>query len=276
MAGDPPAGAAGPGVRLGHLRRGRLEPRPHDPHHRPDRHRHHAGADGAPDRRVALGRRAAARDRRLRRRRHPNILAVRGDPPGDPLGEWVAAPRGPDATPTSSSGWCGSSATSASASRRSRTATRARPTRTRTCSSCSPRSGRAPTSRSRQLFLEPDGFLRLRDRLAAAGLRRPAPARDHAAALRCAPCAAGPELSGAPVPAGARGAAGAATPTTRWRSAPRAWTRPRELCARLLAEGVPGLHFYTLNRSTATAELVRALGLAPAHRGLAGVSGSAG
>jgi methylenetetrahydrofolate reductase (NADPH) len=75
--------------------------------------------------------------------------------------------------------------------------------------------------------------------------------------------ARGPELSGAPVPAAltAQLERFAGDPVA-FRAAGMEATA--QLCTRLIAEGVRVLHFYTLNRSTATAELVRMLDLAPA------------
>lgn len=110
-----------------------------------------------------------------------------------------------------------------------------------------------------QLFLEPDGFLRLRDRLAAAGCEVPMlPGIMPLTTMRT--LRRGPELSGAPLPAAlvARMERFADDPAA-FRSAGMDVTT--ELCARLLDEGVRGLHFYTFNRSTATSELVSRLGL---------------
>ena len=113
-----------------------------------------------------------------------------------------------------------------------------------------------------QLFFEADDFLRMRDRVAAAGcealllpgvmpLTTPThPGQDRRAVRR----------------AGA-GRAGRAA-RTRCADDPKAFRAAgmdvmAELCERLLAEGVPSLHFYTFNRSKATKEIVDRLGLVP-------------
>lgn len=199
----------------------------------------------------------------------PNVLAVRGDPPGDPLGDWVAHPEGLEyadelvALVRRLGDFCVGVAAFPYGHPRS---TDDESDLARLLAKI--RAG-ADFAIS-QLFLEPEGFLRLRDRLAAAGCDVPLlPGVMPLTTVRT--LRRGPELSGAPLPAAL------VQRLERYSEDPAGFRAAgmdvtTELCARLLEEGVRGLHFYTLNRSTATSELVQRLGLG-AQRPVAAVSG---
>jgi methylenetetrahydrofolate reductase (NADPH) len=199
-----------------------------------------------------------------------NVLAVRGDPPGDPLGEWVPHPQGLTYADElvrlvrELGDFCVGVAAFPYGH---------------------PRSLDADTDFARllakiragadfaisQLFLEPEGFLRLRDRLTAAGCQAPLlPGIMPLTTVRT--LRRGPELSGAPLPPAL------VERLDRFADDPAAFRAAGmdatfELCRTLLDEGVRGLHFYTLNRSMATVELVNRLGLVAAREP---VSASAG
>jgi len=110
-----------------------------------------------------------------------------------------------------------------------------------------------------QFFFRCSDYLTLVDDLVALGVDKPVvpgimPVTNVAQIERFA------ALSGAEVPAGLRARLHAAAhdPAEVRRIGVAAAT---ELCAELLAAGAPGLHFYTLNRSSATREIWAALGL---------------
>ncbi len=111
-----------------------------------------------------------------------------------------------------------------------------------------------------QFFFEADEYLRLVEDLAERGVTKPVlPGIMPVTSLQSVPRMA---QMGAAVPAWAVERLEAASAQGGDEAVRRAGIElATDLCARLLSAGAPGLHFYTLNRSSATREIHAALGL---------------
>jgi methylenetetrahydrofolate reductase (NADPH) len=192
-----------------------------------------------------------------------NVLALRGDPPGDPLGDWVAHPEGVQYAEDlvrlvrSLGDFC--IGVAAFPERHPRSLGAESDVRYLVAKL---RAG-AQFAITQMFFLAED-YLRLRDRVAAAG-----------ADMATVPILAGvmpittlrgvqkmAELSGCTIPTAVRErlvAVGDDPAAIRQVGVDVA----SELCEQLLAEGAPGLHFYSLNRSRSTHAVLARLGMAP-------------
>jgi methylenetetrahydrofolate reductase (NADPH) len=108
-----------------------------------------------------------------------------------------------------------------------------------------------------QFFFEAGDYFRLVDELATRGMDKPViPGIMPVTNLASIPRMAG---MGAAVPAAMAARLEAAGDADAVRRTGVEFAT--ELCEKLLAEGAPGLHFYTLNRSRATREIYASLGL---------------
>lgn len=191
-----------------------------------------------------------------------NILALRGDPPGDPMGDWVPHPGGITyaeelvALTRELGDFCIGVAAFPYGHPRSTDLD------SDTTFLCRKFDAGADFAIA-QLFFEVDDFLRLRDRAAARGRDEPIlPGIMPLVSPRT--LAKTEELSGALAPASLRARL---DPLAGDPAAFRAEgiDIATGLCARLIAEGVTNLHFYTMNRAKATREVITRLDLLPAR-----------